>query len=696
MPILTLDSVSLAYGHLPLFEGADLRVEPGERIALIGRNGSGKSSLLKVVSGETPPDSGVVWRTPGLRVARLEQDVSAFARGSSQAGYGETSPTSLRDEGGSALTHRSSKAGYGESAANRSVFDEVAEGLGALGALVADYHHAAMRVAETGAPAALARLGEVQHQLEERDGWRLEQKVEMVVSRLSLPADRPMRELSGGWRRRALLGKALVSDPDLLLLDEPTNHLDIDAIRWLEDHLRNFAGALLFVTHDRAFLSALATRIVELDRGRLTSWPGSYATYLEKKAAALNAEAGKLARLDKKLEREEAWLRQGVKARRTRNEGRVRDLTALREQRAAYRVQDGTVRMAVDATEASGRLVFEADGVSKTLGGVPVIRDYSQRILRGDRVGLIGPNGSGKTTLLRLLVGETAPDTGEVRRGSRLQIAYFDQQREQLDPDRTVADTVNDGNDTVVVNGEPRHVIGYLADFLFPRERAQSPVRLLSGGERNRLLLARLFARPANVLVMDEPTNDLDIETLELLEELIDGFDGTVLLVSHDRTFLDHIVTSTLAFEGEGRVTEYVGGYEDYLRQAGSAGERPWPAGVPNAAPALGWPAGVPNAAPALGWPAGGKRGEAASTGKSRPTAEDRRLSFKEKRELESLPAHIEALEAEQERLQHEAASPEFYKESPEHIRGVLARIEAIVPELEAALARWMALEERL
>ncbi len=644
MPLLTLDSVSLAYGHLPLFEGADLRVEPGERIALIGRNGSGKSSLLKVVSGETQPDSGVVWRTPGLRVARLEQDVSAFARGSSQAGYGE-------------------------SAANRSVFDEVAEGLGALGALVADYHHAAMRVAETGAPAALARLGEVQHQLEERDGWRLEQKVEMVVSRLSLPADRPMRELSGGWRRRALLGKALVSDPDLLLLDEPTNHLDIDAIRWLEDHLRNFAGALLFVTHDRAFLSALATRIVELDRGRLTSWPGSYATYLEKKAAALNAEAGELARLDKKLEREEAWLRQGVKARRTRNEGRVRDLMALREQRAAHRAQSGTVRMAVDASEASGRLVFEAESVSKTLGGVPVIRDYSQRILRGDRVGLIGPNGSGKTTLLRLLVGETAPDTGEVRRGSRLQIAYFDQQREQLDPDRTVADTVNDGNDTVVVNGESRHVIGYLADFLFPRERAQSPVKLLSGGERNRLMLARLFARPANVLVLDEPTNDLDIETLELLEELIGDFDGTVLLVSHDRTFLDHIVTSTIAFEGEGRVTEYVGGYEDYLRQSGSAGERPRPAG--------------------------GKRGEAASTEKSRHPAENRKLSFKEKREVESLPAHIEALEAEQERLQHEAASPEFYKEPPEHIRGVLARIETIVPELETALARWMELEER-
>jgi ATP-binding cassette subfamily F protein uup len=678
LPLLTLDSVSLAYGHLPLFEGADLRIEPGERIALIGRNGTGKSSLLKVVSGESTPDAGSVWRSPGLRIARLEQDVAAFRRGASGPGHGAASPKSLRDGGG-------------------SVFDEVAEGLGELGALVADYHRAAMSVAETGAPAALARLGELQHQLEERDGWRLEQKVETVVSRLSLPADRAMRDLSGGWRRRALLGKALVSDPDLLLLDEPTNHLDIDAIRWLEEHLRNFAGALLFVTHDRAFLAALATRIVELDRGRLTSWPGSYSAYLEKKAAALDAEAGELARLDKKLEKEEAWLRQGVKARRTRNEGRVRDLMALREQRAAYRAQGGTVRMAVDAGEASGRLVFEAEGVSKTLGGAPVIRGYSQRILRGDRIGLIGPNGSGKTTLLRLLIGEVAPDTGEVRRGSRLLIAYFDQQREQLDPDRTVADTVNDGNDTVVVNGEPRHVIGYLADFLFPRERALSPVKLLSGGERNRLMLARLFARPANVLVLDEPTNDLDIETLELLEDLIADFDGTVLLVSHDRAFLDNIVTSTLAFEGDGRVSEYVGGYEDYTRQAGALKK---PGSVPRQARgALSVPkGGIRDPRPEVhrSRPQGGSRIDAGSPapdpGSSRGA---RKLSFKERQELESLPAHIEALEAEQDRLQHEASSGEFYKESPEHIRGVLARIESIAPELETALARWMELEER-
>ncbi len=630
LPLLTLDSVSLAYGHLPLFEGADLRVEAGERIALIGRNGAGKSSLLKVVSGETPPDGGAVWRAPGLRIARLEQEVPG--------------------------------------AGDRVVFDEVADGLGTLGALVAEYHRVAMRVAETEDAAALARLGELQHELEERDGWRVEQKVEMILSRLSLPADRPMRELSGGWRRRALLGKALVSDPDLLLLDEPTNHLDIDAIQWLEDHLRNFAGALLFVTHDRTFLSTLATRIVELDRGRLTSWPGSYPEYLEKKAGALSAEAGALHRLDKKLEKEEAWLRQGVKARRTRNEGRVKDLMALREQRAAWRAQSGMVKMAIDASDTSGKLVFEADRVSKALGGIPVVRDFSQRILRGDRIGLIGPNGSGKTTLLRLLVGTLEPDTGDVKQGARLQIAYFDQQRDELDPERTVADTVNDGNDTIIVNGEPRHIIGYLADFLFPRERAQSPVKQLSGGERNRLMLARLFAQPANVLLLDEPTNDLDIETLELLEELVGAFDGTVLLVSHDRTFLDNIVTSTLAFEGDGHIVEYVGGYADYLRQSRGAGSGIRP------------PSLVAREAPATSYGAAGSK---------------RKLSFKERRELESLPAHIEALEAERERLQHESGSGEFYKSPAEHIRAVLARIDAIGPDLEAALARWVALEER-
>jgi ABC transport system ATP-binding/permease protein len=638
VPLVTLDGVSLAFGHLPLFESVDLRVEPGERVALIGRNGTGKSSLLRIINGEISPDTGTIWRAPGMRSARLEQDVPVLAQP--------------------------------EGARPASVFDEIAGGLEALGDLVASYHRLAIDVSHHPDERALSRLGSLQHELEERDGWRLEQKVEMVVSRLGLPADRPMNELSGGWRRRALLAKALVSSPDLLLLDEPTNHLDIDAIQWLEEYLHGYPGSLLFVTHDRAFLSALSTRIIELDRGRLTSWPGAYKTYVDRKRAALNAEAQEIARLDKKLEKEEAWLRQGVKARRTRNEGRVRDLMKLREQRAAHRAQPGAVRLAVDSADPTGKLVFEARHVTKSFGGAPVIRDYSQRIVRGDRVGLIGPNGSGKSTLLRLLVGEIPPDEGEIRRGARLQVAYFDQQREQLDPDRNVADTVNDGNDTVLVNGRSRHVLGYLADFLFPRERAVSPVKLLSGGERNRLMLARLFARPANVLVLDEPTNDLDIETLELLEDLVADFDGTVLLVSHDRAFLDAVVTSTLAFEGEGKVTEYVGGYEDYLRQR---------------------PESVVRDAGSRVQEASTRVRDAARRGGRAP----RKLSFNEKRELDALPERIQALESEQAELQNEAASSDFYKESQNRIEQVLARLEAIAGELETMIARWMELDER-
>jgi ATP-binding cassette subfamily F protein uup len=635
--LLALDSVSLAFGHLPLFENANLRIDGGERVCLIGRNGAGKSSLLKVVAGEQLPDRGSVWRAPGLRTSRLEQDVPGGV--------------------------------------DRTVFDEVASGLGALADLVTAYHHAAVQVSAAGATSAadLERLGQLQHQLEERDGWRLEQKVEMVIARLALPADRPMRELSGGWRRRALLGKALVSEPDLLLLDEPTNHLDIDAIRWLEGFLREYAGALLFVTHDRAFLAALATRIVDLDRGSLTSWPGSYASYLEKKAAAEEAEARALERLDRKLAREEAWLRQGVKARRTRNEGRVRALMALRADRAAHRGTGGDVRMSLDTAEASGRTVFVAEHVSKAYNGVPVVRHYSQRIVRGDRIGLIGPNGSGKTTLLRMLVGELAPDSGTVTHGANVQIAYFDQQREQLDPERSVADSVSDGNDTVVIGGQPRHIMGYLADFLFPRERAASPVKLLSGGERNRLMLARLFARPANVLVLDEPTNDLDIETLELLEELIADFGGTVLLVSHDRVFLDNIVTSTLAFEGGGVVTDYVGGWQDYLRQSAAARAR-----ETGATPA---PANT--------------RAEAPRKAAAESAAMKKRLSYNELREFESLPARIEALEDEQRRLKEQSESADFYKESADRIREVLDRIERLGPEIESAIERWVTLEER-
>ena len=634
MPILHLQQGSLAFGHVPLFDAADLRIDAGERIALIGRNGTGKSSLLRALAGDVPLDGGTIWRAPGLRVARLAQDVGA-----------DIVPA-------------------GDAAAP-GVFDVVAGGLEALGDLVAAYHHAAVDVAEHPEDAArLARLSSLQHQLELQDGWRLEERVELVIDRLALPADRPIEELSGGWRRRTLLARALVSEPDLLLLDEPTNHLDVQAIEWLEGFLREFRGAVLFVTHDRAFLSNLATRIVDMDRGRVTSWPGSYATYLDKKAAALEAEERDLGRLDKKLAQEEAWLRQGVKARRTRNEGRVKALFALRAERASRRARVGTVRMSIDAAAQTGKMVFEATDVSKAFGGVPVIRGYSQRILRGDRVGLIGPNGSGKSTLLRLLVKEIEPDEGTIRHGTRLDIAYFDQHREQLDPDRTVADTIGDGNDVVLVNGQPKHVIGYLAEFLFPRERAQSPVRSLSGGERNRLLLARLFARPANVLVLDEPTNDLDIETLELLEELVGNFDGTVLLVSHDRVFLDRVVTSTLGFEGAGSVVEYVGGYEDYQRQRGA-----------EAAEVDG------------GADAGGAEG--APRKRERP----RKLSFNEQRELTALPDRIAALEGEQRRLKEESAGPEFYRERADHINAVLARIAAVDAELHAALERWVELE---
>jgi ATP-binding cassette subfamily F protein uup len=620
MPLLTLDHLSHAYGYLPLLDDVSLRVDAGERLALIGRNGAGKSTLLSIVSGEVTPDEGSVWHAPGTRVAKLAQDVPL------------DSAATVREEVTAGLLEFAGRASSGSSG---------------------------------------RRPGE----LPSEESY----KVDMILSRLALPGDQPVRELSGGWRRRVLLGRALVAQPDLLLLDEPTNHLDIDAIEWLERYVSDFGGALLFVTHDRAFLRRLATRIIELDRGRLTSWPGSYGIYTERKAAALDAEARDLERLDKKLAEEEAWLRRGIKARRTRNEGRVRALMALRAERAARRLESGQVRMTIDRGDAGGRLVFEADAVSLAYDGKPVVSAFSTRILRGDRIGLIGPNGSGKTTLLRLLTGELAPDSGEIRRGGRVAIAYFDQQRQQLDPERSVADSVAEG-DTVTINGQPRHVLGYLADFLFPRERAQSPVKALSGGERNRLLLARLFAQPANVLVLDEPTNDLDIETLELLEELLDRFDGTVLLVTHDREFLDNIVTSTLAFEGDGRVVEYVGGWQDYLRQArsGSGGQNA--SGVPSDGP--------PSPRLRRDSPAVREGGSVLSA------ATRRKKTFNEEREYAALPARIEQLEDEQRRLQDEAADAEFYKSSADRIQTVLARIDVIHQELEEALARWIELEE--
>jgi len=637
MALLTIDHVSVAYGHLLLLDDVAMQVDAGERICILGRNGTGKSTLLRIISGEQVPDAGTIWRQPALRVARLEQDVPLSA--------------------------------------HRPVFDVVADGLGTLSDLVKAYHHAAVDVTERGDAASLERLGRLQHELEERDGWRLEQRVELVLSRLDLDADVLVDSLSGGWRRRVLLAQALVAEPDILLLDEPTNHLDVEAIRWLETFIADYAGAVVFVTHDRAFLQRIATRIVELDRGHLTSWPGDYATFLEKKEAWLADQALQFEKFDKKLAEEEAWLRQGIKARRTRNEGRVKALMSMRAERAERRNVLGTVRMQIENADASGKLVFEARGVSKRFGEGPwVVRDFTTRIMRGDRIGLVGPNGAGKTTLLRLLLGELPPDTGEVRHGANVQVAYFDQQREQLDPERSVADTLGDGSDTVTVNGRSRHVMGYLRDFLFTNERSRSPVKALSGGERNRLLLARLFTRPANVLVMDEPTNDLDIETLELLEAQLVDFPGTLLVVSHDRVFLDNIVTSLFAFEGDGRVVDYVGGYDDWMRQrAAQVATTSTTAAKPAARPAS--PAPAADAAPT--------------------DARQKKLTYKEQRELEALPARIEALEREQADLHARINGPDFYKSGADAIKDALARVEVIDAELLEAYGRWDGLEAR-
>jgi ATP-binding cassette subfamily F protein uup len=647
MALVVLDQISHAYGHLPLLDKAALQVEPGERIAIIGRNGTGKSTLMQIIGGELPPDAGTVWVQPGARIARLVQDVPLSA--------------------------------------NKPVFDVIADGLGDLGELIANYHHAAVEVATDYSEEAMTRLGNYQHELEERDGWSLEQRVELIVTKLGLPSEAIVDTLSGGWKRRVLLARALVSQPDVLLLDEPTNHLDIEAIEWLESFLLEYAGAVIFVTHDRTFLEKVATRIVEIDRGMLTSWPGNYVTFERKKEEWLANEELQNAKFDKKMAQEEVWLRRGVKARRTRDEGRVKALMAMRAERAARRAQMGNVRMQVDQADASGKMVFEAKGLSHAFGASPVVKDLALRVMRGDRIGLIGPNGAGKTTLLRLLLGEMEPQSGEVRRGANVQVAYYDQQREQLDPDRTVVDTVGDGSDTVTVNGVPKHVHGYLADFLFSPERARSPVRALSGGERNRLLLARLFTRPANVLVLDEPTNDLDLETLELLEAVLVEWPGTLLLVSHDRRFLDNVVTSTLAFEGNGKVQEYVGGYEDWQRQSRILpGVVKEPSGVAKQSSGVAkQPSGT--AKPSSGSkPPGSQAPKPPSAGKPKT-----KRTHKEEKEFVELPKRIAKLEDEQKQLQETMARPEFYKEGADAIKKTMARVEAVEQELLTAMARW-------
>ncbi|RIK85354.1 MAG: ABC transporter ATP-binding protein [Burkholderiales bacterium] len=620
MAVLSLANAHLAYGHVPLLDGAGFALDTGERLGLIGRNGAGKSSLLKIVAGLERPDDGVLQRTQGLRIRYVAQEP-------------------VFDD---AVT----------------VFDAVADGVAEARELRAQY--------EAHAPGV--DLDALQTRIEALDAWNWETRVATTLQRLGLVGAWRLGELSGGLRKRVALAQALVALPDVLLLDEPTNHLDLDAIAWLEGLLRDFAGSVIVVTHDRAFLDAVCTRILELDRGQIRSYPGNFAAYERAKERELAGEALASARADKLLAQEEVWIRKGVEARRTRSVARVQRLQALRAQRAARREALGQVRLEVDAGMRSGRIVAELRDVTMRFGDKLVVDRFDATILRGDKVGLIGPNGAGKTTLLKLILGELQPTAGTVRQGTKLQVAYFDQLRSALDPDATLADTISPGSEWIDAAGVRKHVMSYLGDFLFAPERANSPVRSLSGGERNRLLLARLFALPANVLVLDEPTNDLDIDTLELLEQLLQDYRGTLFLVSHDRRFLDNVVTSTIAYEGDGRWREYEGGYEDWKVQR----ERSLAASA--AAPA-------PKPAPAASPPAAAKPA--------------RKLGFREQRELDELPARIDALEAEQKSLAERLASADLYTREPQAVVALQARYAQIEDELTAALERWEALGAR-
>jgi ATP-binding cassette subfamily F protein uup len=638
MPLIQLSQLSLAYGHVPLLDRVDLVVEPGERIGLIGRNGTGKSSLLKIIEGPAAADDGKVWRAPQLKLASVSQE-PAFRPG-------------------------------------QSVFEAVAEGLGKGTQLLVDYHAATHALAAHGSDgnareddaALMHRVQHLQEALDASDGWSLQHRIEATLSRLQLSEDDPVSELSGGLKKRVALARALVMGPDLLLLDEPTNHLDFTAIEWLEETLRSLPGSVLVVTHDRRFLDSVALRIVELDRGRLSGYPGNFSAYQEQKAEALETEAVHQRKFDKVLAQEEVWIRKGIEARRTRNEGRVRRLEALRLERAARRERVGKVGLELAEGERSGRLVADLEEVGKHYGDKQVVKDFSCRILRGDKVGLIGPNGSGKTTLLRLILGEIRPDSGKVHRGARLSVAYFDQFREALDEEATLGETISRGGDHVEVNGVKKHVIGYLGDFLFPPERVRAPVKSLSGGERNRLLLARLFSQPANVLVLDEPTNDLDIETLELLEALLQDYAGTLFLVSHDREFLDNVVTQTIASEGAGEWTEYAGGYSDWQRVR----SRDSRAAAPQAA-----------------------KQKTAALEPRRRTQSKGKLGYKEERELAELPARLEALEREQGEIAGRLADPALYRDRSGEMKPLQTRHAAIEGELTQALVRWEELEAK-
>ncbi|SMC28207.1 ATP-binding cassette, subfamily F, uup [Andreprevotia lacus DSM 23236] len=633
MPLLLVENASLAFGHWPLLDHANLSVEPGERVGLIGRNGQGKSSLLKAVAGQIKLDDGDIRIAQDARMAFVAQEP--------------------------------------EFKANATVFQAVAEGLGQLSQLLDEYHHVAAQ--QDGSQAALDKLMALQHEIEARDGWRFDALIAATLSQLNLPADTKIAELSGGWKKRVALARALVLEPQLLLLDEPTNHLDVSAIEWLEGLLNNFAGSVLFITHDRRFLDNVATRIIELDRGIVTSFPGNFSTYETRKADLLAQEEVVNKKFDKVLAQEEVWIRKGIEARRTRNEGRVRRLEQLRRDRSARRERVGNVSFTLDAGERTGKLVAEFEDVRKAFSDAAgnekvLVNGFTTRILRGDRIGLIGANGAGKTTFLKLVLGELQPDSGQVKTGTNLQVAYFDQFRTQLDEEAAIVDVIGQGKDYVEIGGARKHVMGYLEEFLFAPERARSPVKSLSGGERNRLLLAMLFTKPANVLVLDEPTNDLDIDTLELLEGLLADYPGTLFLVSHDRAFLDNVVTQTVAFEGGGKLVENVGGYQDYVAARARA---------------------------AAAAPVAAKPAEAAKPAAERTRNRDVKLSFKEQRELEQLPQEIAALEAEQADLQQALLDPELYRQTPAKAGEMQARIEAIELALLEKLERWEALEAK-
>lgn len=634
MSLIKIEKAGLSYGLQVLLDGVDLSIEKGQRLCLIGRNGAGKSSLLKVIAGEVDLDKGEVIRQSGIRIARLEQDLPE--------------------------------------ADDRLVFDAVAAGSDGTGQLLAEYR--ALSHSADISDDQLARMTQLQQQIESRDGWSLQQKVEEIISRLDLPADRYMRELSGGWRRRVALARALVLEPDVLLLDEPTNHLDIAAIEWLEKQLLAFNGALIFITHDRSLLQALATHIAELDRGHVRYWQGNYESFLVYREQALADEARHNELFDKKLAQEEVWIRQGIKARRTRNEGRVRALKALRVERAQRREVVGKANFALASSGDSGKLVAELNDAAFAWADKQIIKQFSTRIMRGDRIGLVGANGAGKSTLLKLILGELQPQSGTVRLGTNLQVSYFDQLRDQLDLDKNAVDNIAEGREFIDVDGKSKHIFSYLGDFLFSGERARTPLRALSGGERNRVLLAKLFSKPANLLVLDEPTNDLDVETLELLEEILTDYPGTLLLVSHDRAFLNNIVSSVIAFEGRGNVLEYIGGYDDWLRQGGKwtqADELPAPVN-----PVKELIISTPEI----------------TNPKSSPKT--KKLSYKFQKEFDELPQKIEALEMQLESLQTEVNAADFYSQSSATVEKKLQELAVIQQQLDDCFERWAELED--